>query len=154
MDTIIPTVAIIWLIAGSIFILLEAMAVPGVGFLFSGLAAITLGGLIQFGFIEETNYTLQAGVFLGASGLWAAILWVPLQRFHKKRKGNNFSNMVGDTAIIYKNPLYKNKQGEVKWSGTIMYAMLDTASPVEKLEEGSAVEITSVDGNILIVTPK
>ena len=154
LDILIQNITISWLIAGGLFIFLEAMAFPGVGFLFAGCAAITTGGLIQFGIVEESNYILQASIFLSSSFLWAIILWVPLQHFHKKAKFGNFSNMIGNTATVYNAPLIKGKQGEVKWSGTIMHAMLSDNSVIETLDEGTDVKIMEVSGNILKVEKK
>lgn len=145
---------IFWLLTGALFIFLEAMAMPGVGFLFAGLAALTVGGLLQFGVVDGSQYLLQAAIFLGTSFVWAAILWVPLQKFLKKQKNENFSNIVGDVATIYNSPLVKGKVGEVKWSGTIMQAVLSGSANVDKLDEGVLVKIIAVQGNILEVVSK
>lgn len=56
-DILTKNIRISWLIAGGLFILLEAMAIPGVGFLFAGCAAITTDGLIQFVMAGESQYT-------------------------------------------------------------------------------------------------
>ncbi len=153
-DILSHNIIIIWLVAGGLFIFLEAMAIPGVGFLFAGCAAITTGGLVQLGVIAEDQYVIQLAIFLSTSFAWAIILWIPLQRFHYKNKSTNFTNLVDDLAIVYKNPLIKGKQGEAKWSGTVMGAMLADNSPEEKLDEGTIVKIVSVSGNVLNVVKK
>ncbi len=150
-ETLAQNISIYWLAAGALFILLEALAIPGIGFLFAGLAAITTGGLIEFSILPADKYILHTAVFLAASFAWAGILWVPMQHFHKKNKTEGFANMVGDIAIVCNGALVKGKTGEAKWSGTIMQAMLSENSRVEKLEEGQQVRILEVKGNILVV---
>ncbi len=63
----------------------------------------------------------------------------------------SYSNMVGDTAVIYNAPLVKGRYGEVKWSGTIIKAMLDENSVAERLDIDEVVKIVEIDGNILKV---
>lgn len=150
-DILTQNIILSWLVVGCICILFEAMAIPGVGLLFAGFAALTVGGLLQFGVLGLDQYTIQAAVFLGASFVWAAVLWVPLQQFHKKNKKEAYSNMVGDVAVVCNGPLLKNQRGEVKWSGTVMHAMLAENSTDIKLDDDTTVKIVAVDGNILKV---
>jgi membrane protein implicated in regulation of membrane protease activity len=151
LDNLMNDIVTIWLVCGGLFLVLEVTAISGIGFLFAGLAAITTGGLVQYGLINTDNYTLQTGVFLGCVFLWAGVLWLPMQRFYKKNKSGSFNNMVGDTAIICGGALKKGKIGQVKWSGTIMNARISDNNQLETIEEDSMVTIEAVDGNILIV---
>ncbi len=146
-------IAVLWLAAGALFMLLEALAVPGVGFLFAGLAAITTGGLVEFGIIGYESYTAQGIVFLSASFLWAAVLWVPLRKFHKKNITTEYSNMIGENAIVYEKPLLKGKIGEVKWSGTIMQAQLSDDADAQSVAPDTIVKIIAIKGNVLTVKP-
>ncbi len=154
MDFITQNITLFWLVAGALFVLLEAVAVPGIGFLFAGFAAITTGGLIQAGLLSGEQYSFQIAIFLGSIVVWAAILWVPMKKFHHRNKVQSFSNIIGDTAVVYKDGLTKGKPGEVKWSGTIMSAVLSEKSALANIAEGEIVKIEAIEGNVLIVTPR
>ena len=145
-------IMVVWLIADTLCIALEAMAVPGIGFLFAGMAAITIGGLLNFDIVETDEILKQFALFLGLTFGWAALLWVPLKKFRKKQMDNNFSNIIGEVAIVESDLLNKKKDGKVKWSGTIMRAKLSQDSSTESINKGQEVVITAIDGNLLTVT--
>lgn len=149
-------VAIVWMLAGVGLIALEAMSVPGIGFLFAGLGAITAGALITFGVIdgtpESTNLLKQTLVFLLATSMWAAVLWKPMKRFVSRKSIDGYNDMVGQTATICNADLHKGKVGKVKWSGTIMRAILDDEAPVDHISINQEVVIKRVDGKTLVVT--
>ena len=144
----------LWLIAGVLFLAIEAIGVPGVGFLFAGLGALLVGALISLGMIADEAITMQWIVFFVASAVSALLLWKPLQRFHINRRSHSYSNMIGDTAYVGSQGLQKDKIGEVTWSGTIMRAELAKDAGAESLAAGSAVVIADVEGAKLIVRPK
>lgn len=148
------TPATLWLIAGVAFLAMEALGLPGVGFLFAGLGALSVGALVSFEQLAADAVTLQWVVFFVATGIFAALLWKPMQRFHLNRKSHSYSNMVGDTAYVGSQGLKKNAIGEVTWSGTIMRAELAADAGVESLSAGAAVTIADVEGAKLIVRPK
>ncbi len=136
-----------WLMAGAVLIGLEIMVLPGIGALFSGLGALTVGAALIAGVIE--TQIAQFTVFFLATGLWTVILWKPLKAFIKG-KGTGFDDMVGSTAVVYGNPLEKGKKGQVRWSGTIMNCQLDSEE-TETLDVGSDVTIAKVSQGLLIV---
>ena len=153
METLITNnIIIIWIAVGVICLALEAMAVPGVGFLFAGLSAITVGGLINLGILGQASHIEQVSLFLAFVFVWAAILWIPLKNFSFKNEVNAFNNIVGDIAEVESDVLIKGKIGKVKWSGTIMRARLDVDDTVQSVLKGTEVYIKLVDGNTVTVT--
>lgn len=144
--------SVIWLIVGALLVALEVFAVPGIGFLFAGLAAVTTGIVIHL----ELAGTLivQLGWFFGFTIAWAAALWKPMKKFRKSGKAHNYSNIVGDMATVINKPLKKGFEGEVKWSGSVMSAKLAVDSNLEEVAVGTQVKITDVSGNTLTVKPE
>ncbi len=144
---------IYWLGAGVIFFVAE-MAMPGVGLLFFGCGALTVGMLLDFSFIAHDNTLLQALVFVVSTALWTIILWKPMQKSRIGKNKSQYHNMIGETAIVGEKGLHKINGGEVVWSGAIMKAKLDERATVEQIESGRQVIIKEITGNTLIVTPK
>lgn len=144
----------LWLIAGVVFLAIEAVGVPGVGFMFAGLGALLVGALMSLDIVATEAATTQWIVFFAASAVSAILLWKPLQRFHISRQSHSYSNMIGDTAYVGSQGLKKDAIGEVTWSGTIMRAELAADAQVENLSAGAAVTIADVEGAKLIVKPK
>lgn len=136
-----------WLMAGAVLIGLEIMVLPGIGALFSGLGALTVGAALIAGVIE--TQIAQFTLFFLATGIWTVLLWKPLKQFIKG-KGTGFDDMVGSTAVVYGNPLVKGKKGQVRWSGTIMNCQLDLEES-ESVDVGSEVTIAQVSQGLLIV---
>src|SRR5690606_14871295 len=60
-----------WLVLGAILIAAEVFLVPGIGFLFAGLGAVTLGGLLAFSVIAAPSLTAQVAYFLALGVAWA-----------------------------------------------------------------------------------
>lgn len=141
---------ILWLIAGAVFIGLEIFGIPGIGFLFAGIAALIVGGGIEFGVISTDNYLVQFVLFFLMSVISAAILW---KRLRDKRLPA-YSNMVGTEAIVAAPGLAGKREGQVQWSGTLMRARLADEAQVDVLPEGEAVIIRQAEGNLLHVVPK
>ena len=144
--------ALIWLVVSAVFFMLEVSLVPGIGFFFAGLAAITVGGMINFGHIESAAYFEQFAYFFGLIFAWAAVLWYPLKKFHKNSENNDFQNVIGDSAIVESNVLDKKKAGNVKWSGTITKARLYQEDEKDSVNKGDEVFVKEVKGNVLTVT--
>lgn len=147
-------ITVTWLILGGILIALEALSIPGIGFLFAGLAAVTTGGLLAFGLLDTQSFLTQLLIFLLSTALWAALLWAPLQRYMKRNSSTSYKNIVGKTAVVSDEGLKKGVVGKVKWSGTWMTARLSETSSVEELEAGQEVVINSISGTELTVSPK
>ncbi len=145
---------ILWLIAGVVFMVVEMAVITGVGFLFAGLGAITVGGTLSFSLIPSDNTLLQLVLFLAATALWSVALWKPLQKMRMGKNKKSYNNIVGETAIVGDAGLNRITGGEVKWSGTIMKARLAEHAGVDNLAAGSQVIVKEINGNTLTVTPK
>ena len=143
---------LLWLIAGAIFIAVEMFGMPGLGFLFIGIGALVVGGSIELGVIASDAHLIQFVLFALISVISAVLLWNKLKA--KTDPHAAYSNMVGTEAIVGKDGLVGNKEGEVKWSGTIMRAQLISNDGLSAVAEGTAVIIERVEGNVLFVSPK
>jgi membrane protein implicated in regulation of membrane protease activity len=143
-----PTV--LWLIAGAMFVGIEMFGVPGVGFLFAGIAALLVGGAVELGAIANDNTVLQFALFFLTTSVSAALLWKKLKHVRK----HNYSNIVGDEATVVGFGLSGTREGQVKWSGTLMRARLDDETIIDVLPSGTFVIITKIEGNLLHVKPK
>ena len=142
----------IWLIAGALMIVLELALVPGIGLLFAGLGAISVGIGLTAGWIETLS--AQFILFFICTALWTAILWKPLKSFIAG-KDSGFEDMVGSTAVVFGQSIVKGKMGKVKWSGTIMKCQLDhEAEGPDQIAPETEVAITGVSKGILIVRAK
>lgn len=148
-------ITITWLVLGAILLFIEVSFIPSIGFLFAGLAAITVGGLLTFDLISPNDHLFQLSLFLIFTCLWAAILWLPMKKLRAfGTKAPVYQDMIGDTVIIEESDLEKGKVGRVKWSGTIMNARLHPHVNVEKVSVGNEMVIAQVRGNMLIVKEK
>lgn len=137
----------LWLIAGALLIIFEFMILSGVGFLFAGLAALTVGALIEFGLVQ--SFTSQLIVFFASTLFWTLILWKPLKNYKLSHTHPPFTDIVGETAVLV-SELAPGKTVQAKWSGTVMNAKLDPNNH-KILAKGAEVEILRVEGNTLIV---
>lgn len=148
------SITYLWLGAGVLLLLIEAIGLPGTGLMFAGLGALTTGSLLYASLLTEDQLLWQWTLFFIASALWAAILWKPLQQLRVGKKGRKgFSNMIGDTAYVGSNGVTRSS-GEVTWSGTIMNARLCESASVDRLDAGSSVTIVAVTGATLTVKPQ
>jgi membrane protein implicated in regulation of membrane protease activity len=136
------SVTALWLIAGAAFVGIEMFGVPGIGFLFAGIAALMVGGAIELGAISPESTVLQFGLFFLITTVSAALLWKKL----KTVRGPSYSNMVGTTAEVIGAGLSGHREGQVKWSGTIMRARLADEVVIDVLPSGTFVVIKKVEG--------
>ena len=129
------------------------MLIPGIGSIFAGLGAVTVGGfLLAGGWIDTTSS--QFIVFFLSTGVWAVLLWKPLKKF-VGGEDSGFDDMIGSTAIVYGDALGSERSGQVKWSGTIMKCNFHSeVDGLQKIEPGSEVTIKEVSKGILIVEKK
>ena len=142
----------VWLAAGAILIILEIVLFPGIGFLFAGMGAISVGAVLIAGWIDSLS--AQFILFFLATGFWTAILWKPLKKFIEGKE-TGFDDMVGSTAVVFGQSIEKGKMGKVKWSGTIMKCQFDPgAEGLEMIDPETEVIITAVSKGILIIRAK
>lgn len=146
-------IMIIWLVVGVILFIAE-MVIPGIGFLFAGAGALTVGMLLNFYALSVDDTSLQILVFVVSTAIWTVILWKPIQKLRLGKNKTSYNNIVGEIAIVTNTGLSKANGGEVLWSGVNMRAKLDEHSGVESLEAGKQVIIKEIKGNILTVIPK
>ncbi len=144
----------LWLIAGMVLLALEAFGIPGVGMVFAGLAAIVTGTLVGAGLVEESDHLAQFSWWFAVTAISAILLWKPMKRWRMKPGEQEYSNMVGSTAVVFGGDLVKGKIGKAKWSGAIMQAELAANAGVETLKEGETAEVTGVEGNTLKLKPR
>lgn len=145
----------IWLIVGAVMLAIEALGVPGIGFLFAGLAAVFTGLLVHLGVLDAANSGVQIAVFFSATTLLAVLMWKKLKSWRTSpATAGDYRNMIGDVAIVGQDGLSKGKTGQVAWSGTTMMAELSAQSSAQSCAQGDVVEIVEVKGNKLIVAPK
>ena len=144
-----------WLIACLVMLAIEAFGVPGIGFLFAGLAAMAVALLVHLEIISRTDWLLQLGAFGALAAMLAALLWRKLIAWRTQRSATgSYNGMIGDMATIGKGGLETGKIGQASWSGTTMNASIDPSCNAETLAEGTLATITAVKGNQLIVAPK
>jgi len=137
----------LWLFVGVFCITIEFLHLPNIGFLFLGLGALSNGILINF-FNDLVFYQLI--IFGLASLSWFLILWLPLKHYlYKKNKQSAYSDMIGNEVYVFSSPIIIGNIGQVRWSGTIMNAMLDIDEK-DKVEIGEKLYIKEIRGNTLI----
>lgn len=141
---------ILWFAAGALFIGVEIFGITGIGFLFAGIGALITGGAIELGLLAGDAYVVQFVVFFGLTCISAALLWKKLKRGIKP----NYSNMIGSEATVAQPGLSGRKEGQVKWSGTLMRAQIDPACGIDVMAADTAVIIKNIDGNLVFVAPK
>ncbi len=144
------SVTALWLLGGAVFIGIEMFGMPGIGFLFAGIAALLVGGAVEIGLIAPENLLLEFALFFLFTSVSAMLLWKKL----KKIRGPVYSNMVGTQAEVIGGGLAGTREGQVKWSGTIMRARLAEDVIIDVLPSGTFVTISKVEGTLLHVIPK
>lgn len=136
-----------WLAAGFIMIVLEFTFLPAVGFLFAGLAALTVGLAVGLGLIDSVLWQWIFALCL--SVIYAIVLWKPLTKHRLGKSEKPFTDMVGTTATLVSD-LAPEQTGTARWSGTNMKARLD-ASVTVKAPKGAEMTVCAVEGNVLIL---
>jgi membrane protein implicated in regulation of membrane protease activity len=146
--------AILWILAGTAMVALEVFILPGIGLFFAGLSALVVGILVSLDMIHAENLMAQLGAFFVITGIWAIMLWKPLQKFrHRVTDKRTINNVVGDIAVVTEEGLSRGKTGHVKWSGTLLSARLHSNAKVEAIEGGQNVKIVEMEGAIALVEP-
>ena len=115
--------------------------------LFVALGSLITGILISVGLIHA--FSIAIVMLAGVSVASAALLWAPLKKLQNKEVGPEVSSdMVGKVLSV--TARITQTDGRVAYSGVDWLARLDSAQS-EPIETESRVEVTSVDGTILIV---
>lgn len=139
---------IIWLVIGVICLVIEFAGIPGIGFLFLGLGALTSAVLI---YLYPPFISNQYSYFGLLSFLWFVLLWWPLKKYASSNKGQpKFFDIVGSEVELVGTKLLPGELGQVKWSGTIMNARLDSGE--REAHAGERLYIKSVEGNVVILS--
>lgn len=140
----------LWTFIGIMLMALEIFGVPGIGILFAGFSAISVAVSIFFSPDLNDNIGSQLLYFLLFTAFWAAVLWIPLNKFINYDDDGNYSNIIGTygTVIGY---IAKDNVGEVSWSGTIKRAMIDASSEFEEFDDKTHVKISNVKDGIFYI---
>ncbi len=117
--------------------------------LFVALGCFVTGLLISLGVVQEVGTAAVVAAVCSAAA--AALLWRPFKALQNRPPAlQTSSDMVG--RILPVTARITQQDGRVAYSGTIWLARLD-ASHHEPADEGDRVEVTSVDGTLLLVRP-
>lgn len=139
----------VWIIIGFASLLVELIWIPGIGFLFLGLGALTNAILIS-NFYEIIPYQYISFGLL--SFTWFSLLWWPLKKMvYGKKVGREYFDMIGKDVEIWGQELKPGSIGQVKFSGTIMNAKLDEYY-LSSVPIGTYLKIKAIEGNILIIS--
>ena len=115
--------------------------------LFVSLGSVITGVLVSLGLIH--SFSIALVVLAGVSVSSAALLWAPLKKLQNKEVGpETSSDMVGKVVPV--TARITQTDGRVSYSGVEWLARLDNSSN-EPIEAESRVQVTSVDGTILVV---
>jgi membrane protein implicated in regulation of membrane protease activity len=118
--------------------------------LFFAIASFMTAILISMGLISGWEIEVFALGILTA--FTAVLLWKPLKRFQNSSDGSdNSSDMIGKQVPVSKT--VSQTEGAIRYSGIDWSSRLDKDAGTESIGEGKLCIITSVDGNIMLVTP-
>ena len=139
---------VLWVVAAVVFIIIE-VSIPGIGGLFSGVAALSLGTLLIFDIIAPETFIAQLAWFFGLTIFWAVVLWKPLKKMMKP-SGEAYSDIIGSPAKVVSR-MEKGKLGTVKWSGTTVRSRIIETSAVDSIDADQEVWIHDKDGTVLLI---
>ncbi len=144
----------LWLVIGTICMILEIIGISGIGFFFGGIAAFIIAILSYTHIIPLEALTLQWGAWFILSTLLAAILWKPLRNFSKpdEAAAKGYKNTITGEAVVIKKDLMVGETGQATWSGTIMNARLADGHDTT-ITKNTTARIVGVHGNILLLAP-
>jgi membrane protein implicated in regulation of membrane protease activity len=131
-------------------ILVVELTVLGLGgpLLFIGIACAITGVFVTIGLLSSwQTEILSVGIL---SLVIAMTLWKPLKQLQGPRKvSDSSSDMIGQVVPVSEQ--VTRNGGSVRHSGINWQARLDASSPVDVLDSGERVEISAVEGNVMIV---
>lgn len=115
--------------------------------IFVAIGALITGILLSTGLIHA--FSIAVVLFAGFSIASAALLWESLKMFQNRSSGpETSSDMVGKVLLVTMRITQVN--GRVSYSGVDWLARLDNSNS-EPIEVENKVEVTSVDGTLLLV---
>ena len=146
LNSIFSNPAVIWMIIGVFFLLLE-FVVPGLIIIFFGVGALTTAGALL---LFDLSLTAQLFLFLISSGLSLALFRKTLHRkfFKKTEKLTDelHDEFVGKPALAIID--FANNTGKVEFKGAAWKAIAE-----ESIQKGDTVEIIKKDSITLYVKP-
>ncbi len=145
--------ALIWLILAVILVALEIYLGFTLVFLFSALASLLVGCIVEIGLIPEDHLVFQFITFLFFTIASYILLWKPMKQFLDKKKATNpkFQNYVGQEVEVIDNKLVKGETGLVKWSGSFIRARISDSDEASEYNVGTKLTVESVEENVFIV---
>lgn len=124
------TVALWWLVAGAVMVLLE-LVIPGVFIFFFGLAALLTGGLCWLFPALSFPIQLLIFVFLGSASIFGCRRWIP-RSFRGKiiasEQDVDSDDVAGSPAFTLE-PITPNSPGKVEFRGTLWTAVSEREIP-------------------------
>lgn len=111
-----------------------------------GIGCLITGVFISIGWIE--SYPVALVMLVGFSCATGGLLWEYFKQPEAQIRPAVFSTIVGKTLPA--STLITKTDGRVYYSGTEWMARLDTSSD-KPIKADSRVEITAVDGNVMLV---
>ena len=136
-----------WSIISLIFLIIE-LATCTFGFIFITLGSLIVSLLLGLGIITNNNILCQLIIML----FFVIISFYIFYKTFKKSKiinTNTFKENI--TAIVIEEDLVKGIEGKIKWSGTIINAIISQNCEVDKILINSIVVIENFRGNIAVV---
>lgn len=142
---------VIWSLIGMALMALEVFGVQGIGILFTGFSAITVAFMIYLNPDLIDNIGMQLMYFFFYTAVWAAVLWIPLNKFIRYSDNGDYSNIINTYATTNKD-MIKGKIGEVIWSGTKVRAMIAKDNPDDTIPQNTSVKVASVIDGLFYIT--
>ena len=135
-----------WLIASGIFFIIEIFTI---GFLMFWLAIGSLIAMIVSFFIE--SIIIQTTIFVVSSTLLIFATRPLVNKITKKDTvATNVYSIIGKQAIVIEDIDWETGKGQIKCGGEVWSAKTDEQI---KIQKGSKVQITHIDGVKAFVTP-
>jgi membrane protein implicated in regulation of membrane protease activity len=139
----------VWMIIGFSLIFIELIKLPGFGLLFLGLGSLTVSIILASEKIELSQYA-QFAIFIVSTCIWFGLLWKPLKNFNSKKSSKtSYLDMIGEDVVVIGDKITPGLIGQVKWSGTLMNATLESTAN-KPANVGDIIVIKEVMGNVLI----
>lgn len=131
----------------SIILLVFEIGLSGIGLFFAAVGAALTGICVSYDVVPQgvSEWTY----FFTLTFISVSVLWGPFRKI--SNRGKEYNNITKGRGIVESEKLNKHSLGTIKWSGTVVNAMLDNSSSDEELIQGDEVEIVSTEKNIFYV---